>query len=54
MPSLRKNKADFRIESAERERDKDRDGKESEPQAAINSLTKHEIFIPDEHRHPKA
>lgn len=55
MPSLKKNKDDFmRIESVERERDKDRDGKKSEPQAAINSLTKHEIFIADEHRHPKA
>lgn len=57
MPSLKKNKTNFRrIESTEREieRDKDRDGRKSEPQAAINSLTKHEIFIPDEHRHPKA
>lgn len=55
MPSLKKSKDDFmRMESVERERDKDRDGKKSEPQAAINSLTKHEIFIADEHRHPKA
>lgn len=54
MPSLKKNKTDFMRLERMRERDKDRDGRKNEPQAAINSLTKPEICIPDERRHPKA